>query len=129
MIMKLILSIVFIIFSTAFAFAEAELPPKGTCVSAVVDKNKAIIKISGVVPTDIEFYSYEGIKHLNLSGSKNEFAIDLNKGRRFNFRFNNGKYVLLVPEMAADPPSFFGKGIGLDCSNDNGCCFLILIEK
>ncbi len=126
---KLISSLVVLVAILCFtggALAAARLLPKGVVVSAKINaKGTAQINIVGVVPTDVEFYSYGRTKHL---GSINKFKIDLNSGRRFNFKFKvNGRdyFVLLTPEMVILSPDFFGPGIGLDCSNNEGCVFLV----
>ncbi|MDD3497952.1 MAG: hypothetical protein PHH24_00395 [Candidatus Moranbacteria bacterium] len=112
------------VFSAGLVFAETALLPDGTVVSAAVDvANKtATVRISGVNPDNVEFYAYEGVEKF---GAVNEFTVNLNEGRRFNFTVN-GKYALLTPEMAAYPPEFFGPGIGMDCGNSGGCAFLIV---
>ncbi len=126
LISSLIVLLVVMLCFTGGALAAARLLPKGVVVSAKVNaKGTAQVSIVGVVPTDVEFYSYGRTKHL---GSINKFKIDLNSGRRFNFKFKvNGSeyFALLTPEMVMLSPDFFGPGIGLDCSNVEGCVFLV----
>ena len=118
-----------VFFFVGGAWATTKLLPKGTVVSATINVKKEVahISIKGVVPVEIKVYKYAG--PTNILGRTNSFNIDLNSGRRFNFKFKatNGReyFVLLTPEMANFPPSFFGKDIGLDCSNADGCVFLI----
>ncbi|MCD6149668.1 hypothetical protein J7J13_02690 [bacterium] len=110
------------------SWAATDLLPHGTIVSATVDKTAATahVNISGTAPVAVEFYGYKGVKKL---GAVSNFDVCLREGRRFNFSFKaaDGKthFALLTPEMAAYPPEFFGEGVGMDCSNPDGCCFLI----
>lgn len=104
------------------ALAETKLLPKGVVVSATCDlaAQTAKVSVAGMNGV-IEFYSYEKVENLN----GNPATVDLNAGRRFNVKDNQGFYALLTPDMAAYPPAFFGPGIGLDCGNPAGCAFLI----
>jgi len=129
--LPVLLATIFIVDLVEFATAatKAKLLPEGVVVSATIDKTvaKAHINISGITPVDVEVYTYEeGATHL---GAVANFDVNLREGRRFNFSFKaaDGKthFALLTPEMAAYPPEFFGEGVGMDCSNPDGCCFLI----
>ncbi|MGW8185388.1 MAG: hypothetical protein ACWGHO_04750 [Candidatus Moraniibacteriota bacterium] len=105
------------------ANAATKLLPKGAKVSAsVASDGMAQISVSGIDPEKIEYYAYDGIKEITGSAA----TIDLREGRRFQIVFDGGLYALLTPDMAAVPhPDFFGQGIGLDCSNSGGCCFIV----
>lgn len=101
--------------------------PDGANVSASVQGNIALVRIAGVIPSDIEFYGYEGIQQL---GPATNFKIRLNEGRRFNFKFLEGNiehFALLTPDMARNPQymSFLGENISIDCRDPRGCCFMI----
>ena len=107
---------------TTLANAATKLLPKGSKVSAAVSSDgMAQITVSGVDPEKIEYYAYDGTKDLNGS----TVAIDLREGRRFQVVFGGGFYALITPDMRDYPPEFFGPGVGLDCSNDRGCAFII----
>lgn len=111
--------------SSGMAYATPKLLPAGTVVSAVIEGEVATVTIAGVKPVDVEFYSYEGVKHL---GAVSTFKIKLREGRRFNFVFKDGNeayYALITPDMANYPPDFFGKGVAADCSDSRGCNFII----
>jgi hypothetical protein len=103
------------------------LLPQDVKISASSQGQKATVEIKGVIPTEVEYYSYEGIKRL---GPITNFEINLAEGRRFNFRFlkeNIEHYVLLTPEMANNPQylDFLGENISMDCKDPRGCCFII----
>jgi hypothetical protein len=102
--------------------AETEILPAGAKVSATTAGDIVTVTITGVTPEDVEFYSYKKVVHL---GPVTTFKIEINQGYRFNFKFGGGFYALLTPEMATRPPKFFGPGIGMDCKNQAGCCFMI----
>jgi hypothetical protein len=89
----------------------------------VVSYDGSLVHITGIRPVNVEIYS-SGTQHL---GSVQEFRAE--KGARFNFTFRCSNqhvhYVLITPEMAAFLPDFFGKGIGLDCSDCCGCAFIV----
>lgn len=92
--------------------------PDGVNISSSVQGNTAFIKIVGVIPSDVEFYNYEGIQKL---GPVTNFKINLKEGRRFNFKFIEGNtehFALLTPDMARNPQyvSFLGENISIDCT-------------
>jgi len=108
------------------AYAAVKLVPAGTKVSAVIEDDVATITISGVTPSEVEFYSYEKVVHL---GAVSTFKINLREGKKFNFKFSNGGknvYALLTPEMTPGEINFIGSNIVIDCSNPKGCCFKIV---
>lgn len=107
----------------SWASAATKLLPKGAKVSAsVTSDGMAQITVSGFDPEKIEYYAYDGIKEVSGSTA----TVDLREGRRFQVVFGGGFYSLLTPEMVAIPhPDFFGPGVGLDCSNPGGCCFIV----
>ena len=115
----------------AIAKEKPKLLPEGVVVSAVVNKidKTATVTITGIKLVKVEFYAYEEVKEIDPNTS---FTVNIREGRRFNFSFKaeDGKahFALLTPEMAAYPLSFFGPGIGMDCSSPDGCCFLIIGE-
>lgn len=102
--------------------AETEMLPEGAKVSATISGDVATVTITGVTPEDVEFYSYKKVVHL---GPVTTFKVNINQGYRFNLKFGGGFYALLTPEMAERLPKFFGPGVGLDCKNQAGCCFMI----
>ncbi|NLC31189.1 MAG: hypothetical protein GX765_04025 [Candidatus Moranbacteria bacterium] len=105
------------------ANAATKLLPKGSEVSATVSSSGiATIVVTGVPDFEgIEYYAYEGIENI-----KQGEGVDIyQKGRRFQVVFGGGFYTLLTPDMRDYPPEFFGPGVGLDCSNDRGCAFII----
>lgn len=113
--------------------ARTAMVPEGTVVSARVDMEKktATVTIIGLQPTGIEVYTYEGIRKLDGTSA---FQVNLREGRRFQVLFSGSKgvsYFLLTPEMAKNPwaQDLFGKGIGLDCSSPDGCCFMVIAPK
>lgn len=106
------------------ANAATKILPAGAKVSASVSSDgMATISVSGVSDIEkVEYYAYEGIKSID----GNNASINLREGRRFQVVFGGGYYTLLTPEMSAVPhPEFFGPGVGLDCSNPGGCCFIV----
>ena len=105
------------------ADAATKILPAGAKVSATVaNDGTAQLVVTGVKTEQIEYYSYEGVKTFKEGKS----SINLREGRRFQVVFDGGHYALLTPEMSAVPhPEFFGPGVGLDCSNQGGCCFIV----
>src|SRR5665647_411579 len=113
------------------AIAAPKLVPDGTIISAnLVEPGIAEVTITDPIQlTDVEFYSYEKIVKL---GSAKVFRIKLHEGRRFNFKFKDtgGKefYALITPEMS-NGADFLGPGVGVDCSDPRGCCFIVTGDK
>lgn len=119
----ILLAIVAVCFICGPAYAETEILPAGAKVSATISGDEATITITGITPEMVEFYSHKKIVYL---GAVTTFKVNLNEGYRFNFKFGGGKYALLTPEMASRLPGFFGPGIGLDCKDPRGCCFMVM---
>jgi len=117
--------------------ARTAMVPDGTVVSAKVDMEKktATVTITGLQSTGIEIYSYKGVEKLTgASTSTSTFQMNLREGRRFQIVFEGPKgtaYALLAPGMVNNPwaQELFGKGIGLDCSDPRGCCFMVVAPK
>jgi hypothetical protein len=113
------------------AQAETVLVTDGV-VTATCHPNKTA-EVTVPVGWQIDFYSYE--KYKVLPAGKQ--LINLNRGRRFNIvksdtvhlSRDDRTYALLTPDMAAYPPELFGNGVGLDCGNAAGCCFLITCQE
>ena len=114
------LSVLFVIAIAGSALAKTALLPKGKKVCVTVHENgtATIVPPAGYL---VEFYAYEEVRNFPAG----TVTIDLREGRRFQVIDSNGVYALLTPEMAKNPPDFFGPGTGEDCSNSRGCCFLI----
>jgi len=104
----------------SFALAKTMLIPKGEKVSATVFAD-GTAKITPPAGWHVEFYAYEGIKDFSAGTA----TVDLREGRRFQTVSPDGVYALLTPEMRNHLPDFFGDGVDLDCSNPNGCTFII----
>jgi hypothetical protein len=104
------------------AMADTKLLPKGVVVSATCNlaDETATITVAGMSGAKIEYYQYEKPQILDSPAT-----VNLNEGRRFQVVDGGGVYALLTPDMAAYPPRAFGHGVGLDCSNPEGCAFLI----
>lgn len=106
------------------SIAATKTLPKGAKVSASVKSDRtADIKVTGVPDLEmIEYYAYG--KPKVIKGA--EVSVDIDReGRRFQVLFGGGFYAFLSPDMRDYPPDFFGPGVGLDCSNPGGCCFII----
>jgi hypothetical protein len=106
------------------AQATPKMLPDGAVVSAEISGSTATVNIRGAKVVDVEYYGYEGVKHL---GAVNTFTVNLREGRRFNFVFRDGGeyYALITPDMHSYPPDFFGSGVAPECTNPDGCCFVI----
>lgn len=104
------------------AMADTSLLPKGAVVSATCNlaDETATITVAGMSGAKIEYYQYEKPQVLDSPAT-----INLNEGRRFQVVDGGGVYALLTPDMAAYPPRSFGHGVGLDCSNPEGCAFVV----
>ena len=115
------------------AFATPQMLPTGTVVSAkLVKPGIAAVSINGPI-TVVRFERYTSSGMVVSLGPRTTFDLNLQNGQRFNFMFSDktGKiyYALITPEMAARPPSFFGPGVGLDCSSSAGCCFIVTLKQ
>jgi hypothetical protein len=122
----IVLTLVCTVIGIGMAYASTKMLPKGVTVSAAIDGDVATVTISGVTPSNVQYYSYEGVKDL---GPRNTFTVNLREGRRFNFTFDAGNYALLVPDMITYPPEFVGPGIAVDNSDPRGCAFIIVKKK
>ena len=114
---------VFCLLSTASATPKMVLA--GVKVSATIEGDVATVTITGVAPTQVEVYQYEGIKKL---GAVNTFQVNLNEGRRFNFKFKSGDseyFALLTPDMVKDGVDIFGSHLTADFSDSRGGAFKI----
>jgi hypothetical protein len=100
------------------ALAETYDAPNGTVITATVNGNIATITVTGYQPTGLERYYRRGID--KSAG----FQIDLSKGRRFQV-MKCDEYLLITPGDAAGGAPFKLVGIGVDCSNPNGCCLIV----
>jgi hypothetical protein len=117
------IAVMFIVGFVTTVNAATKLLPAGSIVSAAISGDTATVNITGVMPKNVEFYSYEGVKSL---GSVNTFTVNLREGRRFNFVYGEGTYALLTPDMITYPPDFVGPGIAIDNSDPRGCAFIIV---
>ncbi|TAK95183.1 hypothetical protein EPO05_04850 [Patescibacteria group bacterium] len=97
----------------------AQVPPKGTLVSAVVyDDGKATISVSGPINlVAIHHYNWSTVEVYN---GKSSITINLRDSPRFQITFSDEKgierYSFIEKAMETDPPDWFGPGVGAKCS-------------
>ena len=109
--------------------AAPEMLPTGTIVSAkLIAPGIAEVTISGPIEViDLEHYTY---KKIVKKGAGNKFALNLQEGKRFNFKFRdkdgNIYYALINPQMPANI-GFVGSGIGFDCQDPQNCSFIVTL--
>lgn len=87
-------------------------------ITATVEGNTATITVQGFQVDKLERYYWKNID--KSSG----FAMDLTKGKRFQL-LTGGKYLYLTPDMAGAACPYNLVGVGIDCSNPNGCCLYV----
>ncbi|MDP1845825.1 MAG: hypothetical protein Q8L09_03690 [Candidatus Moranbacteria bacterium] len=112
----LFLILVLAIAVPATALAATYLP-HGATITATVSGDTATITVTGISGASVERYYWERID------KSPGMTMDLKQGRRFQV-MSGGKYLLITPEMASGGP-YKLIGVGIDCSNEKGCCLIV----
>lgn len=111
-----LIMILTIVVPAAMTLAATYLP-QGATIAAAVSGDTATITVTGISGASLERYYWDRIDR--ASG----MTINLNQGRRFQV-MSGGQYLLITPEMASGGP-YKLVGVGIDCSNEKGCCLIV----